>query len=81
MKQYCFTSLDVTHGDQGYTDAILDPNDPIFQTTNAVVPKMNVADLPVWQQHNPANEKARIMREHGIKPGTPAWFALWFDKS
>jgi hypothetical protein len=24
------------------------------------------------------NEKAQLMREHNIKPGTPAWFKLWF---
>jgi hypothetical protein len=34
-------------------------------------------ELPAWQKDNPQNEKARIMREQGIKPGTPAWFALW----
>ena len=27
-----------------------------------------------------AAEKARIMREHNIKPGTDAWFKLWFSK-
>lgn len=27
-----------------------------------------------------AQEKARIMREHNIKPGTDAWFRLWFSK-
>ena len=26
------------------------------------------------------NENVRIMREQGIKPGTPAWFELWFGK-
>lgn len=27
-----------------------------------------------------ATEKARLMREHNIKPGTDAWFKLWFSK-
>jgi hypothetical protein len=27
-----------------------------------------------------ANDKARIMREQNIKPGTDAWFKLWFSK-
>lgn len=27
-----------------------------------------------------ANEKAELMREHNIKPGTEAWFKLWFSK-
>jgi hypothetical protein len=25
-------------------------------------------------------EKAQLMREHNIKPGTPEWFQLWFSK-
>jgi hypothetical protein len=26
------------------------------------------------------SEKATLMRENGIKPGTPEWFQLWFSK-
>jgi hypothetical protein len=26
------------------------------------------------------NEKARLMRENNIKPGTPEWFQLWFSR-
>lgn len=26
------------------------------------------------------NEKARLMRDNNIKPGTDAWFKLWFSK-
>ena len=25
-------------------------------------------------------EKANLMKEHGIKPGTPEWFQLWFSR-
>lgn len=25
-------------------------------------------------------EKARLMKEHNIKPGTDAWFRLWFTR-
>lgn len=25
-------------------------------------------------------EKAKLMREHNIKPGTPEWFQLWFSR-
>lgn len=25
-------------------------------------------------------EKARLMKEHNIKPGTPEWFQLWFSR-
>lgn len=27
-----------------------------------------------------AQEKSRIMRQNGIKPGDEAWFKLWFSK-
>lgn len=27
-----------------------------------------------------ASEKSKIMRDKGIKPGTPEWFQLWFSK-
>jgi hypothetical protein len=26
------------------------------------------------------NEKAQLMRKNDIKPGTDAWFKLWFSK-
>jgi hypothetical protein len=80
MKELKFTSADFVQGSQGHDDAVLDPNDPIFQMGVSAVPKRNFNDLQAWQKDNPANEKARIMRETGIKPGTPAWFALWFGK-
>lgn len=25
------------------------------------------------------NEKGELMKKHNIKPGTPAWFQLWFS--
>jgi hypothetical protein len=27
-----------------------------------------------------SSDKARIMRENNIRPGTDAWFKLWFSK-
>jgi hypothetical protein len=29
---------------------------------------------------NSGNEKAKIMREQNIRPGTEEWFKLWFSK-
>jgi hypothetical protein len=26
-----------------------------------------------------ASEKAKLMKQHNIKPGTPEWFKLWFS--
>jgi hypothetical protein len=39
----------------------------------------NSSRTPAW--NDPRSENARIMREQGIKPGTPAWFELWFGKN
>jgi hypothetical protein len=25
-------------------------------------------------------EKGQLMRKHGIEPGTPEWFQLWFSR-
>ena len=80
MKQYRFSTADFVDKNPGVDDAVLDPNDPVFQIANGVVPQMNYNELPAWQQNNPANDKARIMREQGIKPGTPAWFQLWYGR-
>jgi hypothetical protein len=38
-----------------------------------------------WQQQGSnisltGNEKAQLMKKHDIKPGTPAWFKLWFSR-
>ena len=27
-----------------------------------------------------ASQKSEIMKTHGIKPGTDAWFKLWFSR-
>jgi len=80
MKQRVFTRSDfgLAENEQGYDNAVLDANDPIFQIARGEeAPRRNFADLPAWQQDNPNNSKAQYQREHGIKPGTPAWFALW----
>lgn len=75
MKQYRFTST--SNSDSAIPDAHIDSSDPAFAIANGVVPRTNFMELPAWQKDDPQNEKARIMREQGIKPGTPAWFALW----
>jgi hypothetical protein len=75
MKQYRFTST--ANSDSAIPDTVLDEHDPVFSIANGVVPRTNFMTLPAWQKDNPQNDKARLMREQGIKPGTPAWFALW----
>lgn len=65
--------------DTGEPDAYLDPNDPIFQLMGGTAPKRDFSQLPCWQKDS-SNDRAKIMREQGIKPGTPAWFALWYGR-
>ena len=47
-----------------------------------------ITNRPQWQEYKigqPENishtgtEKAELQRKHNIKPGTDAWFKLWFS--
>jgi hypothetical protein len=47
-----------------------------------------ISNRPKWQEYKPGQtenisytgtEKAQLMRKHDIKPGTQAWFKLWFS--
>lgn len=82
IRQRVFTRSDfgLAENDKGYEDAVLDPNDPIFEIARGETPRRDFSQLPAWQKDNPHNDKARMMREQGIKPGTPAWFQLWFGR-
>jgi len=83
MRQRIFTRSDfgLAENDAGHEDAVLDANDPIFQIARGEeAPKRDYSQLVAWQKDNPQNNKALYMKENNIKPGTPAWFALWFGK-
>ena len=83
MRQRVFTRSDfgLSENETGEADAVLDPNDPIFQIARGEnVPRRDFSQLQAWQKDNPQNSKAQMMREQGIKPGTPAWFQLWFGR-
>ena len=83
MQQRVFTRADfgLAENDTGHEDAVLDANDPIFQIAHGhEAPKRDFSQLQAWQKDNPQNNKARYMKDNNIKPGTPAWFALWFGK-
>jgi hypothetical protein len=41
--------------------------------------KENASAPTLDNMSHTANEKARIMKEKNIKPGTPEWFKLWFS--
>ena len=82
MKQRRFTSSDfVPEGETGDEDAVLDANDPIHE-----MKALAGLQTPNWKTYegsnisNTANEKAQLMREHNIKPGTDEWFKLWFSR-
>jgi len=82
MKQRVFTRSDfgLSENETGEEDAVLDPNDPIFQIARGEEPNRDYSQLVAWQKDNPQNNKALYMKDNNIKPGTPAWFALWFGK-
>lgn len=79
MREIRFTVQDIGT-DPGIPDAVLDVNDPIYQIAGGEKPRRDFSQLPAWQKDDPTNEKAKIMREQNIRPGTPAWFQLWFGK-
>ena len=61
-------------------DCVLDPNDPAQELINpgklkAVEPR---TDLEQWTKVPQAPNKAQIMRDNNIKPGTEEWFKLFF---
>lgn len=77
MRQYRFTAQD--HSNDHISDAVMDVNDPAFQIANGVVPKINVMDTPAWRTLT--QNKAQLMKENNIKPGSEEWFKLWFGRS
>lgn len=87
MNQRRLTSADfVPQGETGEPDAVLDANDPIHDmmalagiTTNQ--PKWEVYQLQSGSNISvTGNEKAELMKQNNIKPGSPEWFRLWFSK-
>ena len=71
-------------------DCYLAPTDPIHELKiSAVLDGLGAeARLDEYKakiaEENKVNtgqvNKANYMKEHNIKPGTPAWFELWFGK-
>lgn len=88
MKQYKITSENIfQHNDN---DAYLSPDDPAheikrLQFLGGLGAQQRLAEYQNNQQQGSnisytAAENSRIMREKNIKPGTEAWFKLWFSK-
>jgi hypothetical protein len=87
MNQRRLTSADfVPHGETGDPDAVLDSNDPIH---DMMALAGLTANQPRWEEYKgfpgsnisvTGNEKAELMKQNNIRPGTPEWFKLWFSK-
>lgn len=84
MKQYRITSQDINPSADN--DCYLSPDDPIHDLipasmmgglgTSEALANYNNRNLPVITTNN----NAQVMREQNIKPGTDAWFKLWFGR-
>lgn len=84
MKQYRITSIDTTP--QSEDDCMLDANDPIHEM-KAVAMFGGLGAEEALLNYNSLNKpvvvgsnKGQIQREQNIKPGTDAWFKLWFGQ-
>lgn len=91
MKQYKITTENIPN--DSHDDCHLDPNDPIHELkivqylaglgANARLQEYKARKETVNNESNISNtgmEKAQLMRDHNIKPGTPEWFQLWFSR-
>jgi hypothetical protein len=84
MRQRRFSASDfVPQGEQGHEDAVLDPNDPIHEMARLAGVR---TERPVQENYcqgsnisKTASEKAALMKQHNIQPGTEEWFKLWFS--
>ena len=91
MKQYRITSDNIPKDSPD--DAYLSPDDPIHELkiVQYLAGLGGEARLAEYRAHTQAinqgsnitvtaAEKARLMKENDIRPGTPEWFRLWFAR-
>ena len=59
-------------------DCMLDPTDPIheFKRTGNAAALNQPKRIPMAQQFEEHSRKLELAKQQGIKPGTPAWYAL-----
>ena len=82
MKQYRITSWDIPQDD--LNDCYIAPDDPIHelkiaQSLGGLGANERLAEYKANQAQNRIeSDKGRFQRENNIKPGTPAWFELWY---
>jgi hypothetical protein len=84
MKQYRITKDDIPQDSSD--DCYLAPDDPIHELKIGAMlgglgANERLAQYRATLPHpNIGSNKGQIQREQGIKPGTDAWFKLWFGK-
>lgn len=87
MKQYRITSENINQSSDD--DCYLDPSDPIHELIIAhnmggLGSEAKLAEYRSakhkYTQPIAVDDRAQKMREQNIRPGTAAWFALWFGK-
>lgn len=80
MKEYRITSAEfVSPGETGDADAYMDPADLAAIKQSAGFTGLLDNQIPADVSNFPiGSNKGQIQREQNIKPGTEAWFQLWF---
>jgi hypothetical protein len=91
MKQYKITTDNIPQDSPD--DAYLAPDDPIHELKiiQYLAGLGGQARLQEYRAHQneinkgsnitvTAMEKAKLMKENDIRPGTPEWFRLWFSR-
>ena len=82
MKQHYIRAVDFCpEGETGESDAYIDPNDlKMLKKQSGMTGLLDSSsvDLPIPANWVSSTNKGQIMKEQNIKPGTKAWFKLWF---
>ena len=85
MKQYKITSADLNP--KSDDDCYLAPDDPLWDMMPASA-MGGLGSAEALARYNATmnypiqgSNKGQIQREQGIKPGTDAWFKLWFGRN
>lgn len=82
MKQFKITSANIVPHSED--DCYLSPEDPVHELIatsmfDGLGAQARLNALRVQKDQNKVEcDKGRYQRENNIKPGTPAWFELWY---
>jgi len=89
MKQYYITHENMVKDSPD--DCYLSPDDPIHElkivsymgglNAQERLHEYNASVREANRVKSGAVDKAKYMKEYNIKPGTPAWFELWYGRA